>query len=369
MPRGLEIPGEKRALAVGMWKGGVKQVIIAKELGLQPSTLCRIIKRFKARNTVKNNPRSGRPPATTRLERCRMVSWAKQHHWQPYKWVMARYCIGVSKTTFVRVLRRAGLQRYTAQLAPRLTDKHKEKRREWAAYAVGIDWRRVVFTDESSFKADILGSTKPKVTRKRGARERHLLRNMATKWKSRPQQLMVWGAIAIGHKSPLVRMQYRAGESVNGAMYSDLIIHDNLAPFLLQVEQALPPSLLPALACEDNAKPHSCRVSAEMRDTIGMVPYHHPPQSPDLNPIEEVWLYMKQRMASQKGRNLTLNELWELVQEYWDEVPQPWIDQKIRSMDSRRSAVAKQKGGIISKMDIRATVPSIEEESSLTSVS
>lgn len=68
-----------------------------------------------------------------------------------------------------------------------------------------------------------------------------------------------------------------------------------------------------------------------------------PPQSPDLNLIENFWGYMKDRLRSIKSRNE--NELWANLQKLWDTIDEEFIGKQIQSMQNRCRAVIKSKGG------------------------
>ena len=62
-----------------------------------------------------------------------------------------------------------------------------------------------------------------------------------------------------------------------------------------------------------------------------------PPQSPDLNPIENIWDYMETKL--EKMPSTTVSELWETLQE---SIPSEVILNLVRSMPR---TVLKAKGG------------------------
>ena len=64
-----------------------------------------------------------------------------------------------------------------------------------------------------------------------------------------------------------------------------------------------------------------------------------PPQSPDLNPIENIWDYMETKL--EKMPSTIVSELWEMLQEIWRKV----ILNLVRSMPRRVQAVLKAKRG------------------------
>ena len=65
-----------------------------------------------------------------------------------------------------------------------------------------------------------------------------------------------------------------------------------------------------------------------------------PPQSPDLNPIEQVWDLLGTKLDSYKSKNLV-----ELELEKWRKIPSTYIQTLISSMPQRVAAVIAAKGG------------------------
>jgi len=51
---------------------------------------------------------------------------------------------------------------------------------------------------------------------------------------------------------------------------------------------------------EDNAPVHK-KVCILVRQELGMTCHQHPPNSPDLNPIENIWAYMKHQILKEYG--------------------------------------------------------------------
>ena len=71
----------------------------------------------------------------------------------------------------------------------------------------------------------------------------------------------------------------------------------------------------------------------------------HPPNSPDLNPIENIWAWMKQEI-SRKYRNITSKaEMRSIVMEMLDSFDDTKWNGLIASMPDRIKAVIKAKGG------------------------
>ena len=77
-----------------------------------------------------------------------------------------------------------------------------------------------------------------------------------------------------------------------------------------------------------------------------LVPGHRvelfPPRSPDLNPVEHAWSWIKRALGR---KHLTPAQVRPRVQELWDQIPSGVISAWISSMPSRVAAVIAARGG------------------------
>ena len=70
-----------------------------------------------------------------------------------------------------------------------------------------------------------------------------------------------------------------------------------------------------------------------------------PAQSPDLNPIEHLWVYLKKKLAKHETSPDRIHELWERIQVDWKEILAKDCQNLIESMPKRVQAMLKAKGG------------------------
>jgi transposase len=94
---------------------------------------------------------------------------------------------------------------------------------------------------------------------------------------------------------------------------------------------------------QDNAPAHKSRRTMAWFAQHGIEVMWWPPQSPDLNIIENAWSYLKQQL--EKHRIKTMEELWTAVQEEWVAMSNDFIMSLVSSMPRRISAVIKNRGG------------------------
>lgn len=71
----------------------------------------------------------------------------------------------------------------------------------------------------------------------------------------------------------------------------------------------------------------------------------HPPQSPDLNPIEDVWNLLKRRIYQRPIAPINEAELLEAAQDEWGRIAPEDHLESILSMPNRIQAVIDARGG------------------------
>ena len=94
---------------------------------------------------------------------------------------------------------------------------------------------------------------------------------------------------------------------------------------------------------EDNAPPHK-KVCISVRKDLEMICHQHPPNSPDLNPIENIWCDMKHIIAKDHSHITSRGELMRAVVNIWNSYPDDKWDGLIASMAERMQAVIDAKG-------------------------
>ena len=96
---------------------------------------------------------------------------------------------------------------------------------------------------------------------------------------------------------------------------------------------------------QDGAPGHSARFTIDELQERGIRLIWWPPYSPDLNPIETVWNWMKDWIDERYGeKKLTYNLLRSAVREAWDAVPDDFLNQLIDDMPKRCKAVIRADG-------------------------
>ncbi|UYV74086.1 hypothetical protein LAZ67_11002066 [Cordylochernes scorpioides] len=203
-----------------------------------------------------------------------------------------------------------------------LTPPNRRQRLEWgrARSTWMTEWHRVVFSDESRFCLSS-DSRRVRVWRRRGERSNPAA--IVERPTVRQRGIMVWGAIAYDSRSPLLRIQ--------GTMTAQRYVDDVLRPVTLPYLQGVPN----ALYQQDNARPHTARISQQALQDVQMLPW--PPYSPDLSPIEHVWDIIGRRLHA-LPQPRSEDELWQMVEREWRAIPQDAIRTLIDSLPRRVAA-------------------------------
>ncbi|KAG2840392.1 hypothetical protein PC114_g5232 [Phytophthora cactorum] len=235
------------------WTAGMSERKIG-HLDMPRVSVQTIIRFEKKHDHVNLKPRPGRPRCTDLRHDRRIVR-------------------EVEKNRFV-----TGLNGRSARKKPYLNPKHRRKRFAYAKkfknQTAGF-WKRVLFTDEASVE---LHGTSGRVSvwrRPHGAFDAKCIK--AT-FKSSRKSLMVWGSMTADGVGTL----HFCDESVTGDYYRRLLRQN--VPITKQFLGLAGETLF----VQDNAPAHSAKLTADCLRDLKLITLGHPPQSPDLNPIENL---------------------------------------------------------------------------------
>jgi transposase len=96
---------------------------------------------------------------------------------------------------------------------------------------------------------------------------------------------------------------------------------------------------------QDNAPCHKARATMDEIRRRGIKILDWPAMSPDLNPIEHVWAWMKDYIQNHYPRPASEAELKRQVLEAWNAVPEDFLLHLVHSMPRRINMVASTGGG------------------------
>ena len=146
-----------------------------------------------------------------------------------------------------------------------------------------------------------------------------------------------------GRKGLLVVLGYlgnRVG-SMNSAQYQDQVLDGVLKDFYSQVSKE--ESRIEFQ--QDGMASHHSKSTMQWFCRNQILLFYHLSCSPDLSPIEPVWLELKMHLQALPHLPPTVAQLIQAVKDIWDELPISDIDKHIDNMDRRVKAVFQAKGG------------------------
>ena len=99
----------------------------------------------------------------------------------------------------------------------------------------------------------------------------------------------------------------------------------------------------------DNDPKHTAEGTKAYLESIGLSEVegtllYWPAQSPDLNPIEHMWAYLKIKLGNYSTRPTSCEELWRRISYEWYAIPVEFCRKIISSMPNRLAAVYKAHG-------------------------
>lgn len=195
------------------------------------------------------------------------------------------------------------------------------------------EWKAVTFSDESIFR--VFGSDGfDWCWRRKG--ERLDPKYTKKKVKHGGGKVVVWGMITphgVGH---LVRIY----GNLNSTLYREILEDDALGTFS---DLELDPK--DYYFQQDNDPKHTAKIIKAWFTKHGIDLLHWPPNSPDLNIIENLWDYLDKQIRKREHLPTSEETLWEAMQEEWYKIPQSYIDALYRSLPDRMAAVCGARGG------------------------
>ena len=308
---------------------------IVSKVGCSHSAVVKIIQKEKATGSVVDKPRSGRPRASTsRQDRAlRRISLSNRKLTSPQllrQWSDDCGVMAASSTVRRRCLQ-FGLRGCKACNKPLMTDQQRRNRIAWAKkYSTWTPemWEKVLFSDESTFC--LFGNQAHTYVRRfRGEEFKPECLNLTVK---HPLKIMVWGCMAA---SGVGRLHIVDG-MVNGAKYITI-----LQKCMLPSAQQLFPGRF--LFQDDNAPCHRSKqvIAWKRQNKIDSIDW--PAQSPDLNPIENLW--HKVALEISKRHPTSKVELIESLIAAWNRiVTHDHLVKLVHSMPTRCKLVIKNKG-------------------------
>lgn len=323
-----------RAQIVALHNNGMNQVAISKKLRVSRCAVQNALLRFTSSGGYNDAARSGRPKKTSgaddRLIR-RCVTRNPRASTADVQCELLAAGVNVHRSTISRRLKAMDLKAFRPSKKPLLTAAMRKKRLQFAkAYLhwTADDWRQVLWSDESCvclFQHNTTFIRRPVGTR--------YVSRYTTPTVKHPPSIMIWGCISANGCGGLEVLQK------NVRMNSNLYI-DVLQKHLVKSMNILNCNTF----MHDCAPCHVSKATMQWFRTRNISTLEWPGNSPDLNPIENVWKRVKDLVGKRMPTSIPLLEA--AIKSVWTQEITPEICAAcVCSMPARLQAVVDSKGG------------------------
>lgn len=329
---------KKRATAIILRKEGYTyEEIAAKIGGVRKGSVHKVCKKFLNFNTINDLSRGHKKKVTSPTDDRRIVRAAVKNRRLSSKDIasdMSEVGVSVSPRTVRRRLCAAGLKARIPRKKPFLNDIQRKKRVSWCkehANWTVEDWGKVIFSDET--RISLFSSDGIRYVRRRSG-EAFLPECMLPTMKH-PVSVMIWACMAA---KGVGRMQVMKG-NVNAKIYIDEILK-------MKVKQSAVDIFgqnIDFIFQQDGAPCHTAKVCQAWFKDNNVKLLSWPGNSPDLNPIENLWARLKILVSQRRPSNK--QQLIEAVIACWHHViTTQELENLVQSMPKRIMAVIAAKG-------------------------
>jgi hypothetical protein len=243
--------------------------------------------------------------------------------------------VGISVRTFQRACKETlKMLSRTMRKKPLLTEQMRIQRLECAnAYRHWDedDWKQVMFSDDSHFELRF-GNQSSRCRRPAGSDP--FSPKFTKKTVKHPQKVMAWGCFSWMGRGVLEFLE--KGKMMDGARYRR-ILDDKLEFFMHQHGTSH--------FLQDGAPCHKSKIVTQwFNERPNIILIKWPGNSPDLNPIKNVWRWMKAKLRDSTAKNMEewrreITELWTLRMSDGD-----YLQKLVASMPNRLAEVIEKDG-------------------------
>ena len=277
------------------------KVLKGEDLAVSYQSVARIANKLKLTGSTNNLPRSGRPRKINPEAQAFIEEQMRRNDETTSREIqkkLAKHGLIVHASTIRRSRKEQGWTLQQTRYCQLIREANKVKRLEFAQRVLdsGDTFDNVIFSDECSISLQQFRRTcyrKVDEPAKRKPKPKH------------PLKVHVWAGISRSGATKICIFE--------GIMQADLycnILEDTLIPF---ISETLPNHRF----MQDNDPKHTSRRAQAFFDEHGINWWQTPPESPDLNPIENVWHELKLYLES-KVKPRTKDELIAGIQKFWN---------------------------------------------------
>lgn len=242
----------------------------------------------------------------------------------------------VSRWTVQRKLKDQNFQAIEKKKKPLLSKKNIKARLNFAKkyeHYTEEDWRKVIWSDETKINRYTTDGRQWSWKREG---EPLTQKDFIQTVKHGGGNIKIWGCFTAFGVGSLQKID----GNMNKIMYLDI-----LKSKLKETIENMPYPINEVIFQQDNDPKHTAKVVKKWLHEQDFKLLEWPAQSPDLNPIENLWALLKKGLANNyDSPPSSLPVLYDRVQEQWYNLSLDLCEKLVKSMSNRLQAVIKAKG-------------------------
>lgn len=336
MPKQKELSTDLKDRIISAYKEEKTYRKISEELHVPVSTVGYVIKKWKTNGSHENRPRPGAPRKISEKAARKIVRRVKSEPFVTRKELQKDLSAAgteVCKRTISSELHRQQLKSRSPRKTPMLKKCHIKSRLEFAKTNLQYNddyFKQILWSDES--KIELYGhNDATHVWREDGAA--YIQKNTIPTVKHGGGSIMVWGCFAYNGTGELRIID----DTLNSAKYIK-ILEDCLQSSVQKL--GLEPDWM---FQQDNDPKHTAKVTRAWFEDNNIKVMKWPSQSPDMNPIENLWKLLKKRIRERRPKDLS--ELKLFAMEEWANIPIKTCQVHVETYRNRLRALVANKGG------------------------
>lgn len=301
------------------------------------NTLRRWQKRAKAEGHLVARKSSGRPPKLNARDVRHLVSVTKRNPKNTIKQIGESAALDVCHTTLVKYLKANNLQSFPMLKKPDLTDAHIRKRLRWAQHMRFKPlsfWRNWTFSDECSVWLDCSEGIRRVVIERK---DRHETEHCIGRKQCGGGKLMIWSFIFWNGRGPMLFLD----GGIDQDAYKN-ILRNQVLPHCIEM---LDENGEAQTYMDDGASCHDAQSVVDYCAELGIQRPFWPPNSPDMNPIEHIWGWLKHHLTNLDPVPRNLDEVKTAVIKFYEDINFQSIRALYHSMPERIQALLRANGG------------------------